>query len=381
MANEGIAKWFGLKRPNFILNPKDDADFYARRTRVDIPSLVESLRTDLVTELPPKRLFWGVYGGGKTHTLFTLCVELGEIIAIRPVYVECPNLSKKATFLHLYHGIVTSMGRDFVVGLFEELIRNIGLVQREDLLKKLEEMLEDEELSRAIASLLGADPSKKLSFWRYISGVSVPPRDLADLGQTQGLTEAQPAKLAQFVIILGKVLKQVNNQTLVFILDELDRLLYVGEETGSTFEDAFRKLVDPNQRDVSILMGCSARNIKELPAVFGGEVGPVLTRIGKSGLIEIPEIDSNDVDTFIKEVIDYVRDKSVDITQRIKEIESEISENLEPDYFPFTKEAIETLKGNLTGIMTPREIEQRMTQAAGKSYLMKKPVITRDIIG
>ena len=381
MVNEGVAKWFGLKRPNFILNPKDDADFYAQRTRVDISSIVESLRTDLVTELPPKRLFWGVYGGGKTHTLFTLSVELGKIIPIRPIYVECPNLSKKATFLYLYHGIVTSMGRDFVVGLFEELIRNIGLVQREDLLKKLEEMLEDEELSRAVASLLGADPSKKLSFWRYISGVSVPLRDLVDLGQTQALTEAQPAKLAQFVIILGKVLKKIKNQTLVFILDELDRLGYVGEETGSTFEDAFRKMVDPNQRDVSILMGCSGRNIRELPDVFGGEAGPVLTRIGRSGLIEIPEIDPNDVDTFIKEVLNYVRDKSVDISQRIEKIKPKIDEKLEPDFFPFTKEAIETLKGNLTGIMTPREIEQRMTQAAGKAYRIKKPIVTRAIVG
>ncbi len=381
MTDEGLAKWFGLKRPNFILDPKDDADFYAQRTRVDIPSIVESLQTDLVTELPPKRLFWGVYGGGKTHTLFTLSIELGKMIPIRPVYVECPNLSRKATFLHLYHGIITSMGRDFVVGLFEELIRNIGLVQREDLLKKLEETLEDEELSRAIASLLGADPSKKLSFWRYISGVSVPERDLTGLGQTQALTEAQPAKLAQFVIILGRVLKQVKNQTLVFILDELDRLGYVGEETGSTFEDAFRKLVDPNQRDVSVLMGCSTRNIRELPDVFGGEGGPVLTRIGKSGLIEIPEIDPNDADTFIKEVLNYVRVPSADISQRIKKIEPEISEKIEPDFFPFTKEAIEALKVGLTHIMTPRELEQRMTQAAGKSYLMKKPIITRDIIG
>jgi len=381
MANEGIAKWFGLKRPNFILNPKDDAGFYAPRTRVEIPSLVESLQTDLVTEVPPKRLFWGRYGGGKTHTLFKLSIELGRMIPIHPIYVECPNLSKKATFLHLYHGIMTSMGQEFVVGLFEELLEDIRLVRREELLKELDKTLNDEELSRAVASLIGADSSKKLSFWRYISGVAVPQRDLGDLGQAQGLTEAQPAKLAQLLIVVGKVLKKVKKQTAVFILDELDRLVWVGEETGSTFVDAFRKLVHVNQRDAAILMGVSAVRIQDLPDVFGGEAGPVLSHIPPNNRIEIPELEPNDVDEFIKKVINYVRDPSVDISQRIKKIEPGISEKLKLDFFPFTEEAIEALKGTLRGIMTPREIEQRMTQAAGKSYLMKKPVITRDIIG
>lgn len=381
MANEGVAKWFSLKRPNFILNPKDDADFYARRTRVEIPSLVESLQTDLVTELPPKRLFWGPYGGGKTHTLFKLSAQLGGMIPIHPIYVECPNLSKKATFLHLYHGIMTSMGQEFVVRLFEELLEDIHLVKREELLRELEKTLSDEELSRAVASLIGADSSKKLTFWRYVSGVTMSRGDLEGLGQTQGLTEAQPAKLAQLLVILGRVLNKVRKQTLTFILDELDRLVWVSEETGSTFVDAFRKLVDPNQRDAAILMGVSTARIQDLPDVFGGERGPVLSRVGTNNLIEIPEIDPNDVDTFIKEVINYVRDPSVDISQRIKKIEPELSEKLKLDFFPFTEEAIEALKGTLRGIMTPREIEQRMTQAAGKSYLMKKPVITRDIIG
>lgn len=382
MTSEGIAKWFGLSRSNFILNPETDADFYAHRTRVDISSIIESLRIDLVTERPPKRLFWGRYGGGKTHTLFKVTKELSGLIPIYPVYIECPNLAKNSTFLHLYHdGIMASMGQDFVVKLFEDLIEKIGLVRREELINKLKESIGIEELSRAVASLLGADPNKKLFFWRYMSGVSVPQKDIADLGQTQDLTEAEPAKLAEIIVIIGKVLKSIRGQTLVLILDELDRLEYVGRETGSTFQNAFRKLVDENQRNAAVLMGCSAENLNKLPDVFGGEHGPVLSRIGQTGLQEIPEIDFNDVDRFIKEIINYIRSPEINIEQKILELKSNTNEIIERNFFPFTNEAIEALKSNLRGIMTPREIIQRMTQAAGKAYLMKKPVITKDVIG
>lgn len=386
MATEGIAGWFGLSRSNFILDPEADADFYAKRTRVDIQSIVESLRIDLVTELPPKRLFWGLYGGGKTHTLFKVTKELAKLINICPVYVECPNLAKKSTFVHLYHdGIMASMGQDFICKLFEDLIEDIGLVRREELLKKLKEVIGDEELSRAVASLLGADPNKKLAFWRYISGVSVPQRDIADLGQTQDLTTAEPAKLAEIIVIIGKVLKSIKKQTLVLILDELDRLEYVGDETGTTFQNAFRKLMDPNQRDVAVLMGCSAGNLKELPDVFGvrtiEDLGPVISRLGQTGLIEISQVNPEDADVFIKAIIQYIRKQNLNINERITELKQKISETIEPDFFPFTKESIEALKGTLRGIMTPREIIQRMTQAAGKAYLMQKPIITKDVIG
>ena len=118
----GVAEWFGLKRPNFILDPNKDADFYAPRTGVDIPKLIEGIQVNLVTERPPKRFFWGIYGGGKTHTLFHISRQLEKLLDIYPVYVECPSVPKKSTFIHLYHdGIMASMGQDFVLEMFKDL--------------------------------------------------------------------------------------------------------------------------------------------------------------------------------------------------------------------------------------------------------------------
>ena len=383
MAN-GVAEWFGLKRPNFILDPRNDAEFYAPRSGVDIPKLVEGLQVSLVTERPPKRFFWGRYGGGKTHTLFHISHQLKEQLKldIQPIYVECPSVPKKSTFLDLYHaGIMASMGQDFVVGVFRDLIDSIGTVRFNELLIQLKGILKDEDLSRAVASLLGARPDKELSFWRYISGVTVPSGDLKELGQTQSLAETIPSRLAEIVVCIGRVIKRVKKRTMILILDEIDRLQYVTDVYGmSTYEEAFRRLVDENQRDVAILLGCSAVSTRDLPELFRGEAGSIISRIGAHNLIEISEISANDVDNFIKAILNYIVDKE-QVCQKIDELKGNINETLTIDFFPFTNEAIEALKGMLRGTMTPREITQRMSDAAGKAFLMKKPVITREIIG
>ncbi len=388
MANEGIAKWFGLKSSNFILDPKTDSDFYARRTGIDINSIVSNLQIDLVTDISPKRFFWGIYGGGKTHTLFKVSKELEKHIPIYTVYVECPNVSKKSTFLHLYHdGIMASMGQDFIITLFKELIKKIGLVDREELEKRLRAIIDNAELSKAIASLLGADPSKLLSFWRYLCGVSVPPRDLNELDQTEDLTNAEPTKLAAIILGIGKVIKEVQGKTLVLLLDELDRLQIVTNEASAlSFQNAFRILSDPNQKDVATIMGCSAVSINEIPDAFGqaGEraaLGPVLSKIGRSNLIEIPQLNQSDIDEFIKEVIEYLREPGVDISKKIAEVKRSSKEDFNSDFFPFSKEAIEALKSALGHAMTPREITLKMTQAIGRAFLMKKSFISQDVIG
>jgi hypothetical protein len=378
----GVAEWFGLKRPNFILDPKDDADFYAPRTGVDIPKLIEGIQVNLVTERPPKRFFWGIYGGGKTHTLFHISRQLEKLLDIYPVYVECPSVPKRSTFIQLYHdGIMASMGQDFIVEMFKDLVDSMGTTRFPELLGKLKEVLEDEELSRAVSSLFGARPDKELTFWRYISGVSVPARDLAELNLTQALVDTIPSRLANIVIIIGRVVKRTRGKTLVLILDELDRLQNVTDEYGvSTYQEAFRKLVDENQRDVAIIFGCSGVSFREIPDIIGQEAGPILSRIGSQNIIPIAEISASDVDVFISRILEHSVDKSI-AGQKTKEFQKGLKESLEIDTFPFTREAIEALKGTLRGTMTPREITQRMSDAAGKAFLLKKPVITSDIIG
>src|SRR5205823_3442304 len=90
---ETVEERFALSRPNFILDPATDSDCFARAD-LDVHRLVEKLQVDLVTGLVPKRMYWGPYGSGKTHTLFRTMKELANLTQINPIHVECPDMTR-----------------------------------------------------------------------------------------------------------------------------------------------------------------------------------------------------------------------------------------------------------------------------------------------
>jgi hypothetical protein len=378
-----VQERFGLRRSNFILNPlsDEDASFFAQRTGVNVSHIIENLQIDLVTGLPPKRLFWGPYGGGKTHTLQNTMLNLAELLPIHHVYVECPDLSTRSTFLDLYHeGIMRSMGQDFVLGLLEKARDKAGYAKRDKLLSLLRELLGDEELAKAVAILIDPTEERRLLLWTWISGVKVSAGGLKELGQTQDLTAAEPARLAQIVTIIGKLVKEIEEKTLVLVLDELDRIGRVGTDTIGQFSTGFRRLVEPHQQYVSVLLAASADKFGDLPDVFW-ERGPVGSCFGRDAIKVIPALDDPDVEPFMKQIIEHVRDPDADISSLTEEAKGAgVSETLVEDLFPFTEEAVQALKGAFGQEMTPRDITLDMTHAAGKAHLFKRSAITSDII-
>lgn len=376
-----VQKRYGLRRPNFLLNPlsDEDAQFFADRSDVNVGNILDNLQIDLATGVSPKRLVWGPYGGGKTHTLLHTMKRLSLLTPVHHVYVECPDLSKRASFLDLYReGIMRALRQDFVLDLFEKTRDKVGYAKREELLKKLKESFLDEELAKAVAILIDPTEQKRLLLWSWFSGVSVPRSDLADLGQTQDLSNAEPARLAQNIAIVGKLVKELQNKTLIIILDEIDRLKSVGIETIVQFQTAFTRLMDPNQNHVSLLVGLSAQNLADLPELFQ-ERTPVTSRLGKDAILQINYLDDVEVEPFIKKIVGFIRDTTSPIDDLLKKAKDSTSEKVDADLFPFTEEAIQALKLSLAREMTPREITLKMTRAAGKAHNHGKPVISSDV--
>ena len=258
MADElSVGKRYGIKRDNFILDPLVDFACFARDD-IKTSELADSLDIDLVTGLAPKRLVWGPYGGGKTHTLMRTMDELKRLTKIYSVRIECPDLGKKSRFHDLYReGIMRGLGEEFVIGLIEETVIAGGLARRMEMTGRLKAKFGDEEVAKAAMRII--DPSfDRLRLWRWISGVAMSRQDLDDLGQTQDLTSAEAARLAEILCMLGRLLKEIRGETLVLVLDEMERLKAIGLETIPTFVSGFTRLLDPNQATVSILVGTSA---------------------------------------------------------------------------------------------------------------------------
>lgn len=369
-----VGQRYGLRRENFILNPIEDVDCFARddiKTQV----IAEGLGIDLVTKLAPKRLVWGPYGGGKTHTLMRTMKELGQLTPIHYVRIECPDLSRKSRFHDLYReGIMRGLGQDFIIGLIEDTVQSVGLARRDELLNRLKARFEDEEIAKAAIRII--DPNfDQLRLWRWISGVPMSRQDLDDLGQTQDLTQTESARLAEIICLFGRLLREIQHKTLVLILDEMERLRSIGPETITTFVSGFTRLVDPNQTWVSVLIGASAQLETEMVEVFS-TTGPVISRIGTDALIEIPSLDDPDVDKFIKGIIAYVQNPAVDVAGLVTTASNTTDEPILQDFFPFTENAIDALKSHLTQIMTPREITMKMTRALGRAYRANSPAIT-----
>jgi hypothetical protein len=181
------------------------------------------------------------------------------------------------------------------------------------------------------------------------------------------------------VILIGRVMKRVDRKTIVLCLDEMERMRAVGSDSIATFITGFTRLMDPNQRDVAVLLGCSAALFDEMPDIFARS-GPVVSRLGSQATIEVPHIPDPDVDGFIRQVIAYVRDKTTPIADLVSAARAKTTENLDADFFPFTTEALQAMKSRLSRDMTPREITLSMTQTAGRAHLMSRPCVTSELV-
>ena len=375
---EMIADRFGLRRSNFILDPIEDFDCFARDD-IAVQEIAEGLDIDLVTGLAPKRLIWGPYGGGKTHMLMKTTNELAKLTDVRAIRLECPDLARKSRFHDLYReGIMRGLGEGFVIGLMEEVVRTVGFKRPDELRVELKKWFGDEEVGKAAEQLFNPN-FDRLKLWRWISGVSMSRVDLDLLGQTQDLTQAEAARLADLLVMLGMLLKRLRNETLVLILDEMERLKTIGPETITTFMSGFSHLVDPNQRHVSILVGTSASLQAEMVDIFSAN-SPVMSRLGDDVKIEISALSTEeDVDRFIEKVLIFLRKDGFDVDTAVRAASNPSSETLERRFYPFTKEAIDAIKAKLSSL-TPRNITMQMTRALGRAHRRDLDMITAECV-
>jgi Cdc6-like AAA superfamily ATPase len=373
-----IGSRYGLNRDNFILDPIEDYKCFARDD-INTQEIAEALDIDVVTGLAPKRLVWGPYGAGKTHTLMRTMDELGELTKVHPVRIECPDLAKKSRFHDLYReGIMRSIGQDFVLGLLEGVVHSVGFKRPDALRAELKEWFNDEEMAKAVERLY--DPNfERLKLWRWLSGVAMSRNDLNTLGQTQDLTETEAARLADMLVILGHILRRLHEKTLVLILDEMERLRSIGAETITTFMSGFTRLVDPNQKSVCVLIGASAASLDEMVDLFSGN-SPVTSRLGQEATIQIPALQDPDVDRFVKGVIGYVREPSFDVAATLAKHAGTSKEKFDEGFFPFTTNAVEAIKSR-TDSLTPRAINMQMTRALGRAHRKNQNFISTECVG
>lgn len=376
----GIKTWFDLRRDNFFLDPRnrpEDRQFFASRPRsLNIQQQITSLELDLEAAMAPKKLYWGPYGSGKTHTLYKALYELSKRLSIHVAFVECPVLKKNSTFSELYAKTLEELSMDFVILLFNGalnlVVKETGFTDPKGVEKKLIEMVGDEDLGRAAYRTI-TQQLDQMIIWRWITAMSISAGERRDLRVRDDLSAADPTRLIGIMIAIAKLLRRIKNQTLVLVYDELDRARYLNPEAVGTFSTAFTRLTEPGQTDIASFFSLSASRIDELPGFL---TESVRNRIGKESIVEIPGMAPEDVRPFVGGVVGYVRDPSINVDERVKSYKDETEENLQAELYPFTVEALDAIKTACGQVIVPRDICRLMGRGAAYAKLRNKHVVT-----
>lgn len=376
-----LREWFGLRRENWILDPRnnlEDRKFYASRPNsINIEREITSLEIELEAKLSPKKLYWGVYGSGKTHTLYKVLQELSERLDIQVAFVECPVLKKTSNFTELYNKTTDAMGMEFAITILREkmdrVVQEVGFRNPEIVERRLIETMQDEDLGRATYRFITQqfDP---MIIWRWLTASGISPKERNELRVTTDLVDADPARLAAILVTLGRFLYEEHGKSLVLVFDELDRAKNLNPDSEVTFSTALTRLTEPGQTYVSIFLAMSAPRVDQLPTFI---TEPVRDRIGKENIVEIPAMTSDDVEPFVKDLVQYVRDPKVDVSEKIEIAKRETNEEISEDFYPFTKDALEAIKSACGTMIVPRSICRYMSKSAAYAKIRGKMCVTK----
>ena len=362
-------------RNNFEIYAEKDFEFYVPRSGVDIDTITKRIKNDLVTDRCPKRFVNGPYGAGKTHTLFAVTSALKKALFGTPynvevVYVSAPDFPRNARFLDLYAHILTTIGKPKIMELFQKLVQDflkqkIGW-KRDELAAAIHQKLE--EVNYDLANVISINLPDENLVWRWLIGSTGSSSDLATLGVSSHLKEADPQMLVKILETIGKLFENYDKKKLIILLDECERWENLNNEALASLNLGFLRLADKSNKHVSVIWSISI-------AAGGWEAETtvldkaVTDRIMPRNIIQIPTLDLSDAARFMKDVIQYVRDPKCEVKAKLKK--SPPSEKVDATTYPFSEEALEQILASITedSQLTPRRLIDCLSNAVGNAAL------------
>jgi len=366
-----IREYFGLQRPSFMLDPRNDYECYAGRS--DEKSLLnDRIEAASDVESAPRMVLWGVYGGGKTHTQFYAGKKLLREFGVDSIYIICPDLARNATFLDLYKEILMAMGSDKIKDLLQKYLLKVGDARFKGFFAN------PDTANVCLKLVLATSGSEDLiRAWRWLSGEQVTSSEAIGLGATSAIA---PRESARFLIKLGEMHNEIMNKRLVFLIDECEKLGDVKDAHGlGTFITAFREISEKLQRHLGYICACTASDYEQVAAPLAREA--VAGRVGEGNYIQISQLRDEELEPFIKDLLSYVVDPN-EKDRRIRRLQDKgIATNR--DCYPFTEEAIKQIVTHVAEDVrrkTPRTISDLLNDAATEAKKLGKEIIDREAV-
>jgi len=348
-------EYYHLKRDSFAIDPWADADVYFGAGALH-ERIRERIETDFVQpRAVPKFFIYGPYGGGKTHTLAHIRQQLithdafAKDFPTEPVYLEIAPIRGNERWVAVHERLLNSIGltrlKQAVSAVFMGADPGqdpVSLLEERNILRFGDDALKASQ-AQIFRHLLFSGRPEMLS-WEWLKGRQLKIDDAQILGIQTNLS-GTPTLVAALLNV-GSLISAGLGRKVVFLVDEGEALNNLtNADAIDDFAFAFRRLVDNENNVVGMVVAYeSAGGMEKAPRLLQGD--DIRRRVDYDlGYIDLTQLvaDPTEAREFILQVLRHL----IDQAEAAKTIKRE-GLDIEPEYFPFTAEAVDAIADFVT---------------------------------
>ena len=325
-------------------------------------------------------LIYGDWGVGKTHLLYHIQYWLKQNetdYPVTPLIIEIGDLTKVSRFDEVVRPFLDRLGLEALIKLVHDY-RGI----KPNVTQALRDASVSAQVAEAVSKLLLASPGiappqAVVMAFDYLKG-----RNIGKAGAAAGFSEPlnQSQDLFDVLRALGEMHLAVNHRRLLFVADEAAKLEDVSQDiaTEQHWLNVNKLIFADENRSFGFIYTISARRAGDLPRVLFE--AQIRNRLGDN-IFELKNLATNDVQTFLKKLIENFVDKS--------EVEALVLANTIPasaydwNAYPFTvsaKAEFVDYFNRTQEASKPRDISKKLDAVAFVAGKQGKRLIDEDCL-
>ncbi len=373
---ETMQDWFGLKdeHRDFSIQTEDDRRLFFARHELDL-QLKSRLKRAFRTDTPPKLVLYGNWGIGKTHTMrhIQYVIEVAPSFKALVVFVELPDITKRATFQVAHGALLDAFGLDRAKNLLLQFQTKHPLNARE----QIQDFTQSGDIAIAFSNLLGFGEASRIA-WDWLRGVKLSAADarLASLPPTL----EQSGHFVKVLQLLGRLTREVEEKMLVFMLDEATKLDAVADgDSLAHWTNAFKLLADDNSRELGLVVSISVVDLDEIAEPLHHP--QVISRFGPTNYVRLNDLSEEETRDFMSHLVEeWIAPASRDALIAAHESEGD-GETVSPGTFPFTEDGL-TLAAKYAayrdggGYTTPRDIQKVLDDVLNRAIDDERHIVS-----
>jgi hypothetical protein len=368
------------ERTSFLPRIPEDAGLIFCHDQILNNEILGSIEAAFAKKEPVKMLIYGDWGVGKTHLLYHIQYWLKQNetdYPVAPLIIEIGDLTKVSRFDEVVRPFLDRLGLDALIKLVHDyrgIKPNVTQALRD---AGVSAQVADASSKLLLASPGSSPPQAVVMAFDYLKG-----RNIGKAAAATGLSEplSQSQDLFDVLKAVGEMYLAVNKLRLLFVADEAAKLEDVSQDiaTEQHWLNVNKLIFADENRSFGFIYTISARRSGDLPSVLF-EI-QIRNRLGDN-IFELKNLATNDVQTFLKKLIENFVDKS--------KVEALVAANTIPaadyewDAYPFTvsaKAEFVDYFNRTQEASKPRDISKKLDAVAFVAGKQGKRLIDEDCL-